>query len=221
MHDSVMPAEQLDLAEGRDCAARPAHRGRVLMAAGLACLVASAALMAYNAWQDNAAGQASMAAAAQVQAVISEQPASGDPAAAAGSSALDADEVVEIDGYSYLGVLRIPALGLELPVMAEWSGDYEALKVSPVRQFGSVASGSLVIAGHNYTSHFGGLSHLAAGDEVTFTAVSGKVLRYEVESVETVAPESVDYVRSLEGLTLYTCTYGGQSRVVVHCRQAG
>ncbi len=177
--------------------------------------------MAYNAWQDNAAGQASTAAAAQVQAVISETPTSDDSAVASGSGALDADEVVEIDGYSYLGVLRIPALGLELPVMAEWSGDYEALKVSPVRQFGSVASGSLVIAGHNYTSHFGGLLHLAAGDEVTFTAVSGKVLRYEVESVETVAPESVDYVRSLEGLTLYTCTYGGQSRVVVHCRQAG
>lgn len=201
--------------------ARPLRiRGRALMAAGLACLLAAAALAAYNAAQDGAAGQASTAAAAQVQAVIAERQAAVDPAVPSTSTARDADEVVEIDGYIYLGVLSIPALGLELPVMADWSGDYEALKVAPTRQFGSVASGSLVIAGHNYTSHFGGLSRLAAGDEVAFTAVSGTVLRYTVDSVETVEPESVDYVQSLEGLTLYTCTYGGQSRVLVHCRPA-
>lgn len=211
--------ERLDLSN-RHRARLPRTRGRALMAAGLACLLAAAALAAYNAAQDSAAGQASTAAAAQVQAVIAERQAAADPAVPSGSTAHDADEVVEIDGYTYLGVLRIPALGLELPVMADWNGDYEALKVAPTRQFGTVASGSLVIAGHNYTSHFGNLSHLMAGDEVTFTAVSGKVLRYAVDSVETVAPESVDYVQSLDGLTLYTCTYGGQSRVLVHCRPA-
>ncbi len=37
--------------------------------------------------------------------------------------------VVEIDGYGYVGVLTIPALELELPVMSEW--DAARLKIAP------------------------------------------------------------------------------------------
>ncbi len=226
MSDRPVLIERPDEAKTKTCPGgkthlRPRRRGRVLMAAGLACLAAAIALVVYNAGEDRAAGEASTAAAERIQATIAERAEASELYSAAAAQQTDeAEQVVEIGGYTYLGILRIPALSLELPVMADWSGDYEALKVSPVRQFGTVPTGSLVIAGHNYTSHFGGLSRLAAGDEVTFTTVSGTTLRYTVESVQTVAPESVDYVQSLEGLTLYTCTYGGQSRVVVHCNPA-
>ena len=36
---------------------------------------------------------------------------------------------VKLDGRNYLGVLKIPALGLELPVMTDWS--YPKLKIAP------------------------------------------------------------------------------------------
>ena len=66
-----------------------------------------------------------------------------------------------INGYDYIGVLEIPALNLTLPIMADW--DYDRLKIAPCRQFGSVETNDLVIAGHNYKTHFGYLDQLQVG----------------------------------------------------------
>ena len=194
--------------------------GRALMAGG-ALLVASAlGLFALNAWEDCRAGGAAAAVAAQLEEARgatddpAPEPAATDPAAFLSNAMAS----VIVDGYAYVGTLAIPALGLDLPVMASWDGDYDALAVAPCRQFGSPQTHDLVIAGHNYASHFGGLSHLVAGDEVGFTDVAGRSWCYRVALVETLAPEAVDDVReSPWDLTLYTCTYGGASRVVVRC----
>ena len=43
--------------------------------------------------------------------------------------------MVEIDGNEYVGEISIPAIGIDLPVMSEWS--YPRLKIAPCRQFGS------------------------------------------------------------------------------------
>ena len=116
------------------------------------------------------------------------------------------------------GVLTIPALGLELPVQTEWSK--ANLKVSPCRQCGSTAGGDLVIAAHNYKSHFGRLSSLSEGDEVRFTSQDGAEAVYTVERTAQVSPEEPEALR--EGgcpLVLYTCTPGGKARVVVYCQR--
>ena len=118
----------------------------------------------------------------------------------------------------YLGVLTIPALGLELPVQTEWSK--ANLKVSPCRQCGSTAGGDLVIAAHNYKSHFGRLSSLSEGDEVRFTSQDGAEAVYTVERTAQVSSEEPEVLR--EGscpLVLYTCTPGGKARVVVYCQR--
>lgn len=121
--------------------------------------------------------------------------------------------VVEIDGYGYIGYLSIPKLGLELPVMAEW--DYERLRIAPCRQFGSTRSRDLVIAGHNYDRHFGRLNQLEYGDLAVFTDMDGVSVLYVLSEIETLQPTQVDELKGGEwDMTLYTCTYGGQSRVV-------
>lgn len=61
----------------------------------------------------------------------------------------------EIEGEDYIGILEIPSLEIVLPVMAEWSDSN--LKIAPCRYHGSAYSGDLVIAGHNYRTHFGAL----------------------------------------------------------------
>lgn len=123
-----------------------------------------------------------------------------------------------VAGYEYMGYLQIPVLGLELPVIAEWS---EArLKVAPCRHFGSTAAGDLVIAGHNYRNHFGSLPKLTAGDMVTFTDVQGKTYLYEVGEVTTMEPTAVEEVRASGWeLILYTCNYTGKARILVGCRE--
>ena len=72
-----------------------------------------------------------------------------------------------------MGVLTIPVLDLELPVLTDWS--YEKLKKAPCHYYGSCHEKDFVIAAHNYNAHFGRLSKLQAGDDVMFTDVSGNM----------------------------------------------
>jgi len=124
----------------------------------------------------------------------------------------------QIDGYSYIGKLSVPALNLELPVMADWS--YPKLKVAPCRYYGSTKTDDLVIAAHNYSYHFGMIKNLSPGDAVYFTDMDGVVSGYEVAEIDTLSPASVEEMTdSGFDLTLFTCTYGGQSRVTVRCER--
>ena len=122
----------------------------------------------------------------------------------------------EVDGQKYIGVLRIPALSLELPVISEWS--YSGLKESPCRYIGSAYLNNMVIVAHNYFSHFGHLKNLSPGDEITFTDVDGNMFRYEVIELETLSPFAIEEMTGGNwDLTLFTCTVGGQYRVTVRC----
>ena len=124
--------------------------------------------------------------------------------------------MVHIDGNDYIGYVAIPTLEIELPVMSDWS--YEKLNVAPCRHAGATFSEDLVIAAHNYDKHFGGLKNLQIGDSVTFTDMDGDVFSYQVAVVETVAPTAVAQVLESEyALVIYTCTYGGKTRVAVFC----
>lgn len=124
--------------------------------------------------------------------------------------------VQTIDGVDYIGILEIPALGLKLPVISHWS--YPALQTAPCRYGGSAYTGDLIIAAHNYATHFGDLKKLRLGDLLTFTDVEGNVFSYQVLELETLQPTAVEEMTSGDwNLTLFTCTIGGQSRVTVRC----
>lgn len=124
--------------------------------------------------------------------------------------------VVEIDGYGYIGFLTIPSLELELPVMADWS--YAQLKIAPCRYTGEGDSNDLVIMAHNYDRHFGRISGLHPGDTVAFTDMNGVTVYYEVVALDILAPSAVEEMTAGEyDLTLFTCTYGGKTRVTVRC----
>lgn len=124
--------------------------------------------------------------------------------------------VQTIDGQDYVGVLSIPALDLELPVISQWS--YPKLKIAPCRYKGSAYLGDLVIAAHNYKSHFGSLKDLRQGDSVIFSDMDGNVFTYEVMELEALKSTDIEEMESGDwDLTLFTCTVGGQSRVTIRC----
>ena len=127
--------------------------------------------------------------------------------------------VKQIDGYDYVGYITISGINIELPVMAQW--DYARLKIAPCRQFGSSRTDDLVIAAHNYEAHCGKLKELVPGDTVVFTDMEGIVNQYTVAKTEVLDPTLVDEVeKSGYDLVLYTCTYGGKTRVTVFCDRA-
>ncbi|MBE6709336.1 MAG: sortase [Ruminococcaceae bacterium] len=126
--------------------------------------------------------------------------------------------IVQIDGNRYIGIITIPAIGIELPVIADW--DYELLNLAPCRHFGSSATDDLVIAGHNFVAHFANLRYLKEGDTVSFTDMNGEVIVYAVEKMEILDATAVDQVLNVDyDLILYTCTYEGTTRVTVFCNR--
>ncbi len=139
----------------------------------------------------------------------------GTPMELIPSEALEMEEVV-IDGDSYIGYLSIPSLELDLPVMSNWSNS--KLQISPCRYTGNLLTEDLVIMAHNYARHFGEISDLSAGDLVYFTDVNGETTQFEVIAREVLPPDAIEDMTAGEfDLTLFTCTYGGGSRVTVRC----
>ncbi len=199
---------------------RKASPGVICVLLGVVLLLAALGLYGYNRWEDAQAGAEAQTVVQDLQEKVVEQTQSAASAPAIDTSSLDPElPVVELDGYEYVGTVSIPAIGIDLPVMSEWS--YPRLKIAPCRQFGSSRTDDLVIAAHNYESHFGKLTSLTAGDSVTFTDMDGIVNEYVVNKVEVLDPHSVEEVEhSGYALVLYTCTYGGKTRVTVFCDRA-
>lgn len=199
---------------------RKASPGVICVLLGVVLLLAALGLYGYNRWEDAQAGAEAQTVVQDLQEKVVEQTQSAASAPAIDYSSLDPElPVVELGGYEYVGYVSIPAIGIDLPVMSEWS--YPRLKIAPCRQFGSSRTDDLVIAAHNYESHFGKLTSLTAGDSVTFTDMDGIVNEYVVNKVEVLDPHSVEEVEhSGYALVLYTCTYGGKTRVTVFCDRA-
>ena len=188
--------------------------GVLLMIGGLLLMAAAMGLYLYNAQEDRLAGERAEQVMEQMKP--SPTPVTMTEVSPTPRPPKDTMPVVEIDGNGYIGYVAIPVLEIELPVMADYS--YEKLQIAPCCHEGATYSEDLVIAAHNYDKHFGGLKDLAVGDGVTFTDMDGDVYTYEVAVIETVAPTAVKQVLESEyALVLYTCTYGGKTRVAVFC----
>ena len=200
----------------------------VLIALGAALLLGALGLTAFNLRQSNAAGETAARIAGVLREAIPTEAApsqDGDFYSETQKELQIPDyklnpememPVTRIGGKDYIGMLSIPALGLELPVISAW--DYPSLRVAPCRYTGSAYTDNMVIAAHNYASHFGRLRDLSPGDGVHFTDMDGNVFNYVVADLEILDPYAVSQMT--DGgwdLTLFTCTPGGQQRVTLRC----
>ncbi|MBR2048090.1 MAG: sortase [Oscillospiraceae bacterium] len=123
--------------------------------------------------------------------------------------------VEEILGYDLIGTIRVPEVGLELPVQYGWSK--ELLNVAPCRYSGSLSDSDLILMGHNYRSQFYSLLQAEQGMVVEFVELNGEIHRYTVSETLTLRGSEGELLPSDYPLTLFTCTPGGQSRFVVRC----
>lgn len=165
-------------------------------------MLAAFCLTAYNLWRDGQAGKAAASALQKMEARQDTDPSEEGTPDYILNPEMDMP-TQEVDGQSYIGVLELQPLGLSLPIISQWS--YPGLRIAPCRYTGSAYQNDLVIAAHNYTSHFGRLKELSPGDAVTFIDVDGNVFRYQVAEVETLPPYSVAEMTSGDwDLTLFT-----------------
>lgn len=204
-------------------------KGRGFMISGVLLTAAALFLSGYNLWDEYQATKNTRMALVQVAEIIPEGVKSAEQQLEDVSSLaemeipdfilnpdMDMPEKV-IDGQAYIGVVEIPELNLELPIISEWND--ERLKISPCRYTGSVYTNDMILAGHSYKNHFRYIRNLDAGDSVIFTDMDGNRFVYEVLEMEVIA--GTDLERMTEGewdLSLFTCTYGGQSRNTIRCK---
>ena len=195
------------------------HRklGVFCIMAGICCLISSVGFVLYNSVEEKKAKAASELMIESIYQQINET-----------AEEIVSDYIVEevsremptteVDGYECIGILSIPVLEVELPVLTDWS--YAKLKIAPCHYYGTYYEPNFVLAAHNYQSHFGRLSELKQKDVITFTDVSGKIYYYEVVLIETLRSNAtLEMITSGFDLSLYTCTPGGGSRVTVRCNQ--
>lgn len=201
--------------------------GNILKGAGLILVTAAVLLLVYNLWDGHRARESEEAILAeylQENKKASESPDASDKEDEQNTPDYLLNPDMDMPEYTLkslgdvacIGILEIPALDLELPVISSWS--YSSLRLAPCRYSGSAYKGDLVIAAHNYQSHFGGLRTLPEGSEVFFTDAVGNRFSYYVAVTEALTPWSVDDMTSGEWpLTLFTCTLDSQNRVTVRC----
>ena len=183
--------------------------GLTLMLSGILLVASALILVEYNIWQDFHARDLRDSIVKEIEnnrkvdnyyqvAPLMEMP------------------TIEIGGYLYVGTLTVPSLNLDLPVLDRW--DDSRLKISPCRYKGSVYRNDMIIAAHNYRSHFGRLRDLVPGDEVGFTDVDGNDFHFVVSETDLLDKTAIEEMESGSwDLTLFTCTVGGASRVTIRC----
>lgn len=203
---------------------------RILIFCGAALLTAALSLCIYNIMQDRTADKRSREILSELRQLIPETSAEADTeitgnpaddiyAAYKQEEQSDAPprETIVLDGKKYCGVISLPVLGIELPVCD--SCTYDDLNTSPCRFSGSAADNDLIIAAHNFSSHFGNLDKLNTGDEILFTDINGTVLSYRVDEIRSIDgsdSEGMIYGKGTDwDITLFTCTLSGQARIAV------
>ena len=185
-------------------------RGTVWINAGLLLIAAALFLSAYNEWESHEARDSARQVIAQLCDALPTE--AGEPTTL--PDVRREMPVKTINGRDYIGVLSIPSLELELPVISQW--DYPALKVAPCRYSGSLYQDNLIICAHNYASHFGKLKTLQPGDIVLFTDMDEHVVTFQMVERETLNPMDEEGMEAGDwDLTLFTCTIGGQTRVTI------
>lgn len=195
-------------------------QGSFLINTGLLLIIAAVVLTGYNIYSDSKAAQSSTAAAEYLnQIIITEDIDSSVVTLDVPDYVLNPEmkmPTCTVDGWDYIGIIDIPDLNLNLPVIDKYSR--QAITVAPACYAGSAYKDDFIICAHNYKSHFGKIGNLSADDLISFTDIDGNVFNYEVAEKEVLAPTELERLYNGDwDLTLISCTASGQARIAVRC----
>lgn len=124
---------------------------------------------------------------------------------------------VEIDGIDVIGLLELPGRGIKLPVSAEWDSSEQSFR--PARFMGSVYDGTLIVGGRSEDGNFDFIDQLDAGEELTFTDMTGRVFRYTVHKIRHADNARAETLADSESaLTLFVKKNG--AFLIVRCAAA-
>lgn len=132
---------------------------------------------------------------------------------------------IEIDGYKVLGIIRIPKIELEYPILNETNKI--SMKKSITKFWGPNLNsvGNLTLAGHNNKdgTMFGKVKKLEIGDIIEIEDLYKNIVQYKIFDMYVIDPNDVSCVESVDAnskeVTLITCTNGNRNRLITKARE--
>lgn len=140
-------------------------------------------------------------------------------------------QLLEYKGYKIIGVVKIPKIGIEYPILEIGDIDPEnakkPMKLSIVKYWGENVNdyGNLSIAGHNNKdgTMFGKTKKLEKGDIVELTDLKGQTIQYSIYDIFVTDPNDVSILLPKDELvrevTLITCTNGNKQRLILKAKE--
>lgn len=131
----------------------------------------------------------------------------------------------EIQGYKVVGIITIPKIEVEYPILEETNN--ESLSLSVTKFWGNKINeiGNVTIAGHNNLNgaKFGRIDELENGDIIELTDIQNVTIKYEVFDTYTIDPNDISCILQVEEgtreVTLITCKNGKNNRFIVKARE--
>ena len=138
---------------------------------------------------------------------------------------------LEYKGYKVIGIVKIPKINIEYPILDIGDIDPESakapMKMSIIKYWGENVNdyGNLSIAGHNNKSGtmFGKTKKLEIGDIVELTDLTGQTIQYSIYDISVTDPNDVSILlpkdENIREVTLITCTNGNKQRLILKAKE--
>lgn len=143
----------------------------------------------------------------------------------------ESKEQLKYKGYNVIGIVKIPKINIEYPILDIGNIDPEnaksPMKISIIKYWGENVNdyGNLSIAGHNNKSGtmFGKTKNLENGDIVELTDLTGQTIKYSIYNIFVTDPNDVSILlpkeEKIREVTLITCTNGNKQRLILKARE--
>lgn len=132
------------------------------------------------------------------------------------------DEIdMDIKGNKVVGIIKIPKIGLEYPILEKTTVD--TLNLSITKFWGNKINeiGNVTLAGHNMLNGtmFGKVKDLQEGDIIELTDIQKVTLKYKIYKIYVTDPNDISCIlpekENVREITLITCTNGNKNRLIV------
>ena len=128
-------------------------------------------------------------------------------------------------GYNVIGLIEIPAIDLEYPILEKTTKLTMATSISrfsggKINEYGNVS-----LAGHNNYSGtmFGKNKKLKLNDSILLTDLSGRTIEYEIYDIFVTDPNDTKILETNDEtkreVTLITCKNGRSERLIIKARE--
>ena len=139
----------------------------------------------------------------------------------------DSDEEIELEleGYKVIGIIEIPEIELEYPILEKTT--QETMNISISRFYGGDINGygNVSLAGHNNYNGtmFGKNKYLEIGDKVYITDMKMQTIEYEIYDIFSTDPNDTSILETedetIREITLITCKNGRSERLIIKAKE--